>query len=154
MAHINELIDYTVEVFVVHENKVLFRLHDKYKIWLGVGGHVELNEDPNQAAIREVKEEVGLDVVLHDKLRPCAWDADNHKELIPPYFMNIHSISDTHKHIALNYFASCDSDKIVEGVDEKSWGWKWMTKEEIEKDPEIHEMKKIYALKALEELSS
>lgn len=38
------------------------RRHDKYKIWLGVGGHIELDEDPNQAALREVKEEVGLAV--------------------------------------------------------------------------------------------
>lgn len=54
MAHIHEKIDFTVEVFVVFQNKVLLRKHDKYKIWLSVGGHIELDEDPNQAALREV----------------------------------------------------------------------------------------------------
>jgi len=54
MPHIHDKIDFTVEVFIVHNNKVLLRKHDKYKIWLSVGGHIELNEDPNQAAIRDV----------------------------------------------------------------------------------------------------
>ena len=30
--------------------------------WIGVGGHIEKNETPDQAVIREVKEETGLDV--------------------------------------------------------------------------------------------
>ena len=56
MPHIHEKIDFTVGVFVVHKNKVLLRKHDKYHLWLDVGGHVELNEDPTEAAVREVKE--------------------------------------------------------------------------------------------------
>lgn len=52
MPHIHEKIDFTAEVFVVYKNKVLLRLHDKYKIWLSVGGHIELHEEPNQAAVR------------------------------------------------------------------------------------------------------
>ncbi|MFK5282779.1 NUDIX domain-containing protein, partial [Lacticaseibacillus paracasei] len=62
MAHIHEKIDFTVEVFIVHKDKVLLRMHDKFKFWLSIGGHIELDEDPIQAAYREVKEEVGLDV--------------------------------------------------------------------------------------------
>lgn len=154
MSHINELVDYCVEVFVVFENKVLLRFHDKYNIWLSVGGHVEPYEDPNQAAIREVKEEVGLDVVLHDKLLARKEDNDDYKELIPPYFLNIHRISETHKHIAMVYFARANSNKIVASEIEKSKGIKWMTKEEIEKDDNIKESVKLYALKALEELSN
>jgi 8-oxo-dGTP pyrophosphatase MutT (NUDIX family) len=152
MPHINELIDYTVEVFIVHENKVLFRYHDKYNLWMSVGGHIELDEDPNQAAIREVKEEVGLDVVLYDKLKPFSFENDKYKELIPPYFLNIHKVSETHRHVTFNYFATSVSDQVVETSHDKSGKWKWMTKEEIESDDEIHYQKKIYALKALEEL--
>lgn len=152
MAHINKLIDYTVEVFVVHKNKVLFRFHDKYNLWLSVGGHVELDENPNEAAIREVKEEVGLDVVLFDKLRPFVFESETYKELIPPYFLNIHEVNETHRHVTMNYFAKADSDKVVENSHDKSGKWKWMTKEEIEADDEIHFQKKVYALKALEEI--
>ncbi|MFM2374525.1 MAG: hypothetical protein RLZZ234_520, partial [Candidatus Parcubacteria bacterium] len=50
MPHIHEKIDYTADVFIVHENKVLLRMHEKYHTLLAVGGHVELDEDPAAAA--------------------------------------------------------------------------------------------------------
>ena len=67
MPHIHEKIDFTVEVFIVYKNKVLLRMHDKHKIWLSVGGHIELDEDPIQAAICEVKEKLGLMLKLAEK---------------------------------------------------------------------------------------
>ena len=66
MPHIHEKVDFTVEVFIVYKDKVLLRKHDKYGIWLSVGGHIELDEDPVQAALREVKEEVCLNIELID----------------------------------------------------------------------------------------
>lgn len=153
MAHINELVDYTVEVFVVFNNKVLLRWHDKYNIWLSVGGHIELDEDPNEAAIREVKEEVGLDIELDDSLRQYEEESEDYKELIPPYFMNIHKISETHRHLTLTYFAKANSDEIVESDDEKSEKWEWMSKEDLEKAKDLKPSVKFYALKALEEIN-
>ena len=47
MPHIHEKIDFTVEVFIVHKDTVLLRMHDKVKKWLGPGGHIELHEDPS-----------------------------------------------------------------------------------------------------------
>ena len=83
MPHIHEKVDFTVEVFIVHNGKVLLRKHDKYKIWLSVGGHIELDEDPNQAAIREVKEEVGLDVKLFGTAPSFGAQGIEYRELIP-----------------------------------------------------------------------
>ena len=60
MPHIHEKIDYCVEVFIVYKNKILLRMHDKLGIWLSVGGHIELDEDPVEAAIREGREGVGF----------------------------------------------------------------------------------------------
>ena len=61
MPHIHEKVDFTVEVFIVYKNKVLLRMHDKHHAWISIGGHIELGEDPEESAIREVKEEVGLE---------------------------------------------------------------------------------------------
>lgn len=64
MAHIHEKIDFTVAIFIVQNAKVLLILHRKLNKWLPVGGHIELDEDPEVAALREAKEESGFEVEL------------------------------------------------------------------------------------------
>ena len=160
MSHIHEKIDFTTDVFIVHKNRVLLRMHDKYKVWAGPGGHIELNEDPNQAIIREAKEEVGLDITLVDiggyvkDLIKFPMGAFNHRELIPPAFLNRHQISDTHEHVDLVYLATANTDAIKPGSNEKEVQIKWFTKAELN-DPRfgIRDHIRYYAQKALEILS-
>jgi 8-oxo-dGTP pyrophosphatase MutT (NUDIX family) len=57
MAHIHYTIDFTVAIFVVHQHRVLLIRHRKLDKWLPLGGHVELDEYPDQAALREAREE-------------------------------------------------------------------------------------------------
>ena len=64
MAHIHEKIDFTVAIFVVHDRKVLLIHHRRLDKWLPLGGHVELDEEPEQAALRETREESGFEVEL------------------------------------------------------------------------------------------
>lgn len=151
MAHIHEKIDFTVEVFVVNKNRVLLRLHEKYGIWLSIGGHIELNEDPNEAALREVKEEVGLDIVLWkgNKQSVESREADNYNELIPPVGIYRHSISETHEHVALRYLATANSEDVT--PESPSDQWKWVTKEEMQ-SIDLHPDIKFYAELALDTL--
>ena len=152
MPHIHEKIDFTVSVFIVHKNLVLLRKHDKYGIWLGVGGHIELDEDPNQAALREVKEEVGLNVkLIGDEL------AHGHTEksvnLIPPGFMNRHFINDKHEHLDLIYFATSDTDKVVPENSNDEWTW-LESKDLKDSKYNLSESIRLYAGTALSEASS
>src|SRR3712207_2907004 len=55
---------FTVSVFVVWEGKVLLHFHRKLGMWLPPGGHIERDELPDDAALREVYEETGLRVAL------------------------------------------------------------------------------------------
>ncbi len=133
MPHIHEKIDITATAYLVHDNKVLLRMHDKYKKWLGVGGHVELDEDPNQAVVREVKEEVGLDVKLDFVPE---YNDGQFKDLLAPDAMNIHYIPtlEDHRHMDMVYFIRSDSDNVVPGEGDRSDEWKWFTSEELD-DP-------------------
>lgn len=149
MPHIHEKIDFTVEVFVVHNNKVLLRMHDKYKMWLSIGGHIELDEDPVEAAMREVKEEVGLYVKLMDN-KLFEQDDEHNKQLNVPVSVNRHHINQTHEHVSFVYFGTSDSDEVI--PEKPNDIWKWLTKEELE-TLDLRADIKFFAGKALETLA-
>ena len=54
----------TVNVAVIHENKILLTQRNDFEVWCLPSGGVEDGESIAQAAIRETKEETGLDVDL------------------------------------------------------------------------------------------
>ena len=53
-----------VNVAVIHENKILLTQREDFETWILPSGGVEEDESISQAAIRETKEETGLDVKL------------------------------------------------------------------------------------------
>jgi ADP-ribose pyrophosphatase YjhB (NUDIX family) len=149
-------IDFTADTFVVYvpEKRVLIRYHDKHDMWLVPGGHVELNETPVAAAMREVKEETGLEITLWHGNQLFEYQDERYTELIPPIAMNVHDITPGHRHISLIYFATASTMEIVEPENEKSRGYLWLTKEELLAHPQIHDTIKRYGIKALMTLAS
>ena len=153
MAHIHTVagqIDWTVEVYIVHAGRVLLRKHDKYGIWLGVGGHIELNETPVQAAPREVLEEVGLTIELIDTATIHFPNSQTNTQLPMPMAMNVHAINDTHQHIGLVYAARATTTDIVPGPGEQQDGWQWYTTDELASSTELSADVRAYAMRALE----
>src|SRR5215217_484082 len=65
---------FTVAVFVVHDGCVLLHYHRKLGKWLPPGGHIEENELPDEAAVREVWEETGLRIELVGERREDVTD--------------------------------------------------------------------------------
>jgi len=151
MPHIHEKIDFTADVFIVHENKVLLRMHDKYHTLLAVGGHVELDEHPATAAKRECKEEVGLPVTLFGESEVPESPEEGFAYLPTPAGMNIHRVGDAgHQHVSIVYFARTAHTNIVPERPEDTW--EWLTKDEVESRNDIRHNIKHYALRALEAL--
>lgn len=153
MAHIHEKIDFTASAYVVYKNKVLLRMHEKYDIWLPPGGHIELDEDPEQAALREVKEETGLEVVLWEGNKKFSIEKERVRELIPPVSLHRHATSPTHEHINLAYFATSTTDELAPAPEESQEGLRWCTKEDLVQ-MDLREDIAFYAKLALETLGS
>jgi 8-oxo-dGTP pyrophosphatase MutT (NUDIX family) len=151
MAHIHELIDFIVSVYIVNNDKVLLVDHKKLKLWLPIGGHIELNEDTDEALFREVKEECGLKIkVLGTK--PDIQSAGT-KFLYAPKFLDLHKISDAHKHVGLIYFAESESDRFVFNKEEHN-DIKWFSEEDLENPVfEVMPSIKFYAKEALKTAS-
>lgn len=162
MPHIHEKIDFTASVFIVNGNAVLLRMHEKYHTWLPVGGHIELDEDPNEGAVREAMEESGLEVTLAGEVPAAPFeDGGYFKNLVAPRFMNIHQIKkdSEHQHCDFIYFATCGSRNAKAGSGagehEKSAEIRWFTREELDDAAfELYPSTRFYAKAALDELSS
>ncbi len=130
MSHINEKIDFTVCIYIVHENKVLMHKHKKLGIWLPPGGHIDLNEDPNEAAIREAKEETGLEIELVGT--STQYDSPyGARDLVPPRFLNRHYYDTTrsHEHVNMAFFARPKTLDIR--PEEEGGEVRWFSAEEI-----------------------
>ena len=147
MPHIHDLIDFVIDILIVYENKVLLIYHRQLNKWLPVGGHIELDEDPEEALFREVKEECGLEIeVFSDK---PAIKSEGTKLLYSPSFLDIHKISETHRHVGLIYFAKAKSDKLI--FNEKEHRTiRWFSKEDLERSEfNLSPAVKFYAKEAL-----
>lgn len=94
---------FTATTFVVFQNRTVLHFHKSLKMWLPPGGHIDRDERPDHAALREVKEETGLDVTLvYD---PPKIASENAIELPPPRHILLENINPYHQHIDLIYFA-------------------------------------------------
>jgi len=98
---------FTVAVFVVHAGQVLLHYHRKLGKWLPPGGHVEDNELPDDAAVREVFEETGVRAHL---VGARGLPIDDPRQLVLPAGLQVENIYPGHEHIDLVYFAVPDPD--------------------------------------------
>ncbi len=155
MAHINYYLDLAAEAFIVNGDSVLLRLHDKYNIWNGPGGHIDPGEDANEAVLREIWEEVGIKAVL---VGPKEWekmDTSTNFDLVPPMFVNRHKINEHHDHSTF-VFAAQSSTREINPQTEADMGIEciWVTQEQLDElkrtDPRLRDETYRYAMRALE----
>ena len=121
---------FCVSVFVYDKNKKKFLLvhHKKMGTWVQPGGHIEINESPEEAAIREVYEETGLKIKILGERKPRNCD------YILPLAIQKNDINDRHIHMDFVYVAYVDGKNELVLNDKESTGIQWFTLDEI-KEP-------------------
>ena len=97
--------DFVAGAFVVEDGEVLFIRHKKYGVWLQPGGHVEERETPDEAAVRETREEAGLEVEIIDRFKPDTEYPNASTDLPQPFNINLHQIEEGHWHLDFQYAA-------------------------------------------------
>lgn len=105
------------------EYKLLLHKHKKHKIWLAVGGHIEKDENPTEAVLREVKEETNLEITILkgkllriDDVEELACPVAILQERLAPY-----KKEPAHYHIDLIYFAICKNPQKIKMKEEFNW---------------------------------
>jgi len=140
---------FAVATFVVAEGKVLLLLHKKLNKWLPPGGHVQPNEIPDEAAVREVYEETGLHIEL---VGERALAIDDPRQLIVPQGIQVERIAPDHEHIDLVYFGRpLGSLALRPNHEAKEIGW--YGPEELTQLPLTHEIR-LWTEKALAALAT
>lgn len=119
--------DFTATTFVIQKDRTLLLWHKKIEAWLPPGGHIEPHELPEEAAMREVFEETGLEVELlgeHQTWGPV-------KVLRTPVCILLEDIKAGHQHIDLIYFGRVKGGRpqlnLREAID-----FRWYTHGELD----------------------
>ncbi|MFC7098571.1 NUDIX hydrolase [Halobaculum marinum] len=124
---------FTATVYLVNDGATALHLHERLGIRIPPGGHVDRDELPHQAALREAREETGLDPTLVDDTEQV--DAPAGETLPAPrhtmlYDINVHDDGTVgHQHIDSIYFASVDSRDVDPAGDDEVGAerWDWYT---------------------------
>lgn len=111
------------------EPRVLLHEHARLGRWLPPGGHIEPNELPDEAALREVLEETGLPVALVGEQVDIPSLPGEARQLIRPAGVQVVSIAPGHEHVDLVYLAHAAPDA------EPTPG-RWLTRADLD-DPAL-----------------
>jgi ADP-ribose pyrophosphatase YjhB (NUDIX family) len=126
---------FTATAYVVSGDRTLLLWHHKLQMWLPPGGHCEPNEDPVQAALREAREESGLEVEVIPPPGVPSFVAQHPAVLPPPAVILVEDIvrSDQpfHQHIDHVYYTRAIT-KVDYAAPIPHGPCRWATSSELE----------------------
>ena len=102
-----------------HEN-VLMAYHNIYRSWAWLGGHADGEEDLLQVALREVREESGL-----EKIRPLSEDIFSLEVLTVNGHVKHGAYVSSHLHYNLTYLIEATGDEALRIKPDENSGVSW-----------------------------
>lgn len=113
------------------EGHVLLVHHNKIGLWLYPGGHIDPNEDPAEAALREVHEETGI---IAEILGPQPFRHPAVRSIPSPFAIIEMDIEDRkvgpHRHIDFVYVCQATNGDLTAQVEEVG-GARWVPVKDI-----------------------
>lgn len=122
-------LQFVVGAYIVKDDFVLLVWHNKLKRWVPAGGVIDLNELPDEAVIREVKEETGLDVSIYPPIDRTGSDSAA-TPLHQPYRVQSLQVNGELKYIDLVYFCKSETFDLDVKTDEIAKA-RWFKLEEL-----------------------
>lgn len=136
----NEFAHFTASCWLVNKDrtKVLMVYHNIYQSWSWVGGHADGNEDLLEVAIKEAKEETGLDA------KPVMKDIYSIEILgVPAHKKNGQQIA-THLHLNVTYLLEASENEMARIKPDENSDIGWFTLEDAVKASNEKDLKEIY----------
>ena len=127
----NEFGHFTASSWVVNKErtKVIMIYHNIYKSWAWTGGHADGEEDLLKVAIKELKEETGVqnvkilkDDIFSLEIVPVAGHIKREKYV------------STHVHLNLTYLLEVDEKEMLKIKEDENSGVKWVELDDVEKE--------------------
>ena len=130
---------YTATTYLLNikRNKTLMIFHPKFMKWLPPGGHIEKNENPEEAARREILEEVGIsELKFIGNGTEFEVNDGRTRKLLLPHFLLEEKIKEGHFHLDWIFYAEISEKAYTSPENHKL---KWFTEKELLNEPDIFE---------------
>lgn len=126
----NEVAHFTASAWVVNRErtKVLMIYHNIYQSWAWTGGHSDGESDLLQTAMREVKEETGV-----ENVKPLCDDIFSLEILCVNGHIKNGKYVSSHLHFNVTYLLEVNETEVLHSKSDENSGVRWIPLEDVTK---------------------